>query len=108
MSLRIDIDNIIAVLLSDGWHDVASDSTFESTESAPYRSSFDLDSYEFGEYSTIEKTLSTKFRCIHGGGANGIGATGFSFYEADETEDYRKIRVSGPLSAIIAVRERRS
>lgn len=75
MSIAIDTDRVSGVLLADGWHQV------EGT-------SFDLDSYEFvwGE------------RLIHGGGNSGVCATGFTFYEDG-------LRISGPLTALLAVRE---
>ena len=52
MSLAIDVDRVIQVLLADGWHEVLDDS-------------FDLDAYEFIHSS----------RPIHKGGQSGPRAT---------------------------------
>ena len=77
MSLKIDTDRITDVLLADGWHIVAGES-------------FDLDSYEF----VCEEHL------VHAGGREPlVPATGFTF-----TDDVGA-RISGPLTAILAVRE---
>ena len=88
MSLAIDVDNVSAVLLADGWHTVADDS-------------FLLDSYEFIWSGAL----------AHGGGNSGVCATGFSFIEdfdhnAGEAYHGDPARVSGPLTAILAVVER--
>jgi hypothetical protein len=88
MSLAINVDNVSAVLLADGWHTVADDS-------------FMLDSYEF----VCRETLA------HGGGDGGICATGFRFledFDDNAGKAYRgdNARVSGPLTAILAVIER--
>lgn len=77
MSLAIQVDEITAVLLADGWHDV-------------HGKSFDIDSYEFKS----ERLL------LHGGGRDGISASGFDFTAADG------IRLTGPLSSILAVRRK--
>lgn len=76
MSLAIQIEKVTEVLLADGWHSVSS-------------GSFDLDAYEYLDDAVL----------IHGGGANGVCATGFSFREIDEPG-----RVVGPLTSILAVR----
>lgn len=78
MSLAINTDHVTAVLLTDGWHDVTD-------------ASFDLDAYEYvwaGER-------------MHAGGNSGICATGFSFKTLDGDD------LSGPLTAIQAVRHRK-
>jgi hypothetical protein len=82
MSLAINVDLVYAVLLADGWHEVET-------------GSFGLDSYEFGEVDQ-----RNEFQAIHGGGNSGVCATGFTFKDRSHTG-----RVSGPLTAIIAVRE---
>lgn len=77
MSIAINTDRVTEVLLTDGWHIVD-------------KNSFDLDSYEYlwGE------------RLLLGGGHEPlIPATGFTFL--DETGS----RISGPLTAVLAVRE---
>lgn len=82
MSLAIDVDRVTDVLLSDGWHHVED-------------FSFSLDSYEYvwGKESTPGNVF-----VLHGGGANGITATGFSFKEKGQTY------TAGPLTAVQAVR----
>lgn len=75
MSLCIDTDEVVAVLLSDGWHEVIDQS-------------FDLDAYEF----------EWEGRCIHGGGNSEVCATGFGFKTTGAQRMY------GPLTAILAVR----
>ncbi len=81
MSLAIETAEVTAVLLGDGWHEVAD-------------SSFDLDSYEYihGTDSRGDTVLA------HGGGQSGVCATGYVFKEPDGTFTY------GPLTAILAVR----
>lgn len=76
MSLAIETDAVTDVLLADGWHKVR-------------RKSFDLDSFEFLHAGDT----------IHGGGASGVCATGFSF------EDDRGARICGPLTAVLAVKQ---
>lgn len=77
MSLLIDAKTITGVLLADGWHNVVPDT-------------FGLDSYEYiyGDYDHL----------MHGGGNSGVCATGFTFSEELGTS------ISGPLTAILAVR----
>ena len=76
MSLRIDVDKVVAVLLADGWHEVADQS-------------FDTDAYEFvHDGGTI----------LSGGQSDGVCATGFTFTTKEAH------RVSGPLTAILAVK----
>jgi hypothetical protein len=77
MSLAISADDVTAVLLADGWHEVAA-------------RSFDLDSYEYHEHADG--------LMIHGGGASGVCSTGFEF-TTDEGD-----RLAGPLTAVLAVR----
>jgi len=89
MSLDIDPQRVMRVLLADGWHEVSP-------------GTFDLDSYEYckprpegvkEEYSDI----------LHGGGASGICATGFVFEDGDGNQ-IEGSKVAGPLSSILAVR----
>ena len=56
MSLEINVDDVIAVLIGDTWYSVEDQS-------------FNIDSYEF----TWGETL------IHGGGHSGVCASGYSF-----------------------------
>jgi len=77
MSLAIDTDKVIEALLADGWHPV-------------FGKSFDIDSYEYlwGD------------RLVHEGGQSGVCASGFTFKTTPN------IRISGPLTALQAVREK--
>lgn len=77
MSIAIQVDNVTAVLLADGWHDVADDT-------------FDLDSYEYLHGDHL----------LHGGGNSGVCATGFTFRETGGQ------LLSGPLTAVLAVRHK--
>jgi hypothetical protein len=86
VSLAIDIDNVDAVLLADGWHHVED-------------GSFVLDSYEYLGGVRLDYE-----HC-------GWPAIGFSFLEEREENAGAafkgdKRRVSGPLTAILAVAER--
>ncbi len=82
MSLAIDVDDVTAVLLADGWHQVAD-------------ASFTLDSYE---YLWAAGGPQDDPMILHGGGRNGICAIGFDFEEKGSG------RIAGPLSSILAVR----
>jgi len=84
MSLAIDIDEVVKVNISGTWHDVG--------QYDDGVSSFFLDSYEFISNPGFDQNLE------HGGGQGGICATGFSFIDADTN-----LRISGPLTSIIAV-----
>ena len=101
MSLAIDVEKITRVLLADGWHEV-------------YEKSFTIDSYEFLEYpegfdhskgwhqkDKFGETLEPFY--LHGGGHNGICASGFSFHSVGRGD-----LVSGPLTSILAVRHKSS
>ncbi len=74
MSLAIDPEKVVEVLLADGWHRVLE---------------FHVDAYEFVDGDDF---------VLHGGGRGGICSAGFSFRESDETW------ISGPLTALQAVR----
>ena len=86
MSLLIDIDKVTAILLADGWHDV-----FRQEDGT---SSFDVDSYEYAEVDTDGEP-----HLLHGGGDSGVCAVGFRFQE-----NRLDFCISGPLTAILAVR----
>jgi hypothetical protein len=77
MSIAIDVNRVTEVLLADGWHSVAG-------------GSFTIDSYE---YVCEEELL------LPGGHESLIPARGFTFSEPDRR------RISGSLTAILAVRE---
>jgi hypothetical protein len=78
MSLEIQVETILRVLLPDGWHNVK-------------KGSFHTDAYEFVEGQ--DKAL------VAGGGQFGVSATGATWLEPPSPER----RYSCPLSAIIAV-----
>lgn len=85
MSLRIDAQKVVQVLLADGWHQIEP-------------KSFSIDSYEFLEFEDDPAPDSDGF-LLHGGGQSGVCASGFTFIEG-------AFAVSGPLTAVLAVRER--
>jgi len=74
VSLALEMDDVVAVLLADGWHDVENHS-------------FELDAYEFkweagwGEDHYV----------------SGMCSTGFGFRE-------NGLQIAGPLTAVLAVR----
>lgn len=76
MSLSIDVDRVMRVMLADGWHEVA-------------RKSFDLDSYEFNHESAC---------ILRGGAVLHVCSTGFRF-----TDPATGRAVFGPVTAILAV-----
>lgn len=86
MSLNINVDNVVAVLIKDtGWEGVA------PLEDKPEVSSFFLDAYEFVDGDEL----------LMGGGveeAAGIPATGFGFTDTDGC------KIRGPITSILAVR----
>lgn len=95
MSLAIDVEKVKAILLADGWHEIGGMS---------------IDSYEFMEYpdgfdhkkgwhqkDKFGETM-TPFM-LHGGGHNGICASGFSCIFRGEKE-----LTFGPLTSILAVK----
>ena len=79
MSLAISSEKITEVLLGDGWHKKVK--------------AFVLASYEYQEGAGLDACP------LHRGDDNGVCASGFEFYESDNTS------VSGPLTAILAVRQ---
>ena len=76
MSLFIEVDDVQAVLLADGWHTAK-------------KNSFELDSYEFHHGKTPR---------LLGGVAEGVCSTGAVWTEKDGAEVYC------PLTAVLAVR----
>lgn len=77
MSLYIDTATVTRVLLADGWHDVEA-------------KSFTLDAYEYLEDEEL----------LHGGGQDGICASGFNFTTPGVLGD---TTLTGPLTSILAV-----
>lgn len=78
MSLNIDIDRVVAVLLADGWHKVA-------------KKSFTLDAYEFQEGGR---------NVLGGSQVAGVPSTGAAW-----TEPNGEI-VCAPLTAVLAVKHK--
>jgi hypothetical protein len=98
MSLSIDVHKVSAVLLADGWHEVAD-------------RSFIVDSYEFLQWP--DEQQGGEARLVHRVGTGGVPENGFQFAEQmvvpgsvapGERPDERLVRVSGPLTAVLAVR----
>ena len=86
MSLAINVDQVYAVLLADGWH--------ECDMWKDGRSSFMLDAYGYTE----PREGKDPFICLGGGVEKLVPATGFCFEESH-------VRVCGPITAILAVKE---
>ena len=76
MSLNVDVDAVKAVLLADGWHEVADNS-------------FDIGAYEF---------FHNGRRIFAGGRKSGVSASGARWGEADG------YTVVCPITAILAVK----
>jgi hypothetical protein len=84
----IDVDLVEAVLLADGWHPVADDS-------------FTLSAYEFVWWSDSQNKKQDEPTKLHASGNADVTSTGFSFHDTAD------MLISGPLTAIQAVRHRR-
>lgn len=82
MSLAINTNAVTRVLLADGWYSVVDQS-------------FDLDAYEYRDGADRDGIW------LHRGGIDDICATGFSFLGS--REDGVTVRISGPLTAVLAV-----
>lgn len=85
MSLAINVERVVAVLLSDGWHDVAPLSSNDT------RTSFIIDAYEFVTAQPGYDERSVWHN----------DDPGFAFAEADGRH-----WIVGPLAAILAVKYR--
>lgn len=82
MSLRINPDEVIEVLLADGWHEVFGH--------------FGLDAYEYVD--------DDDFVQLGGDQCSQVASTGFSFRERAGGDIGPITTVSGPLTSILAVR----
>lgn len=93
MSLAIDIDRIEAVLLADGWHRIAP-------------RSFELDAYEYIQDRGHDPETGWADPLLRFGGGQSplVPSTGFEFIL---TGDEGGFVVSGPITAILAVRHKR-
>lgn len=91
MSLYIDVDTVTAVLLADGWHQVAD-------------ASFNLDAYEFvwsgTDGITVVESDEDALLLLAGGRESLVPATGFSF-----KEEGGGWQIAGPITSILAVRQ---
>lgn len=97
MSLAIDVDHVTHVLIAGTWHQIHDDS-------------FTLDAYEYlwwenGPHARNQWGGDVDPVLLHGGGRNGICATGYSFRTIHENGEEHLI--CGPLDKIDAVRVRR-
>lgn len=81
MSLSIRVDDITAVLLADGWHEVVA-------------GSFDTDAYEY--HSGSRSSPLHEAVVLYLGEWQGC-STGFTFKDANG-------RIEGPMTSIIAIR----
>ena len=92
MSLGINVNKVTAVLLADGWHEVAGES-------------FKLGSYEFLRSSEGQQQDGEP-QLVHRAGDGGICATGFQFAERIVVHESGPVmlQISGPLTAVLAVR----
>lgn len=101
MSLFIHPSKVTHVLLADGWHKVDFEvgQSYVVGDGKTPQSTFDLDSYEYGYSYRYSNHHDEKFRVLHGGGQEGICATGFTFRED-------KVQISGPLTSVLAVKHR--
>lgn len=79
MSLAIETNDIIGVLLADGWHTVDDES-------------FGIDSYEYMWHVGMGDTPM-----LRGGQEEHVAAAGFSFIEGNRI-------ISGPLTSVLAVK----
>jgi hypothetical protein len=87
MSLAIDVDEVTAVLLPDGWHDVLD-------------RSFSLDSYEYIWWQDMkpeQRERENPMVMLGGGQVQGVPSTGFTFKAKDGW-------LAGPLTAVLAVK----
>lgn len=85
MGLAIDVDEVTAVLLTDGWHMVAD-------------KSFTLDAYEFLYYGSEERKRNHDYIALT---SHPSSPSGFGFKEASgDTTGW----IYGPITAILAVR----
>jgi hypothetical protein len=91
VSLAIDIAAVTAVLLPDGWHTVAD-------------KSFTIDAYEFVAFNSDDPTDDEDGMIMHSSGEGGVCPVGFSFVEKASGKSAKRTPMSGPLTAIIALR----
>jgi hypothetical protein len=82
MSLEIDPEDVLKVLLADGWHEVVP-------------GTFTLDAYEFVEHGQDGE----RDFVLHGGGDSGVCSIGFRFEQPASAHF-----ILGPLTAILAVK----
>jgi len=93
MSLAIDIDNVCAVLLADGWHEVVWKEG---------KSTFIIDAYEYIEERPEPAYASgfETFLVASGGSVKGLPSTGAAWTE-DKQKPYDVVYC--PLTSILAI-----
>jgi hypothetical protein len=84
----IDVDLVEAVLLADGWHQVADHS-------------FTVDAYEFAWWPPKKTKGKDEPTMLHSSGDKSVTGAGFSFHDSAD------MLFSGPLTALHAVRHKR-
>jgi hypothetical protein len=84
VSLTIDVSEVAAVLLADGWRQV-------------HKGSFVLDSYEFVDGDDV---------LVGGGQVPGVPSVGFQFLDGEAWPT--EVTIAGPLTSILAIRRVRS
>lgn len=84
MSLAIDVDRVLSVLIGGEWFDVL-------------EGSFSIDAYEYIWHSSQDSGRDPMV--VHGGGAGGITSSGYQF-----KVNPRGVWMAGPLDAVQAVR----
>lgn len=87
MSLAINLDDIVRVLLADGWHDVLP-------------GSLTLDAYEM-HHSALDMEGWPASWPLRGGTDSNVSSTGFRFTRPDGGN-----QVAGPVTSLLAVETR--
>jgi hypothetical protein len=87
MSLAIEVDCVIGVLLKDGWHEVVD-------------GSFTIDAYEYVHRDRPERMLTPDDILVGGGRRTGVSSTGAAWKESGG------FSVACPFPSILAVRYR--
>lgn len=91
MSLMIAMDQVLEVLLADGWHKVK---WFDGDDGPT--SSFEIDSYEFW----VEKLQNGDYdMALKGGQCDGVPAHGAAWDEVEVGS-----RIACPLTSVLAIR----
>lgn len=89
MSLAIDVEKVVQVLLVDGWHTVKP-------------KSFSIDAYEYLEYPDNPSPDDDGFVLLGGGRDDHIASHGFVFTETGPAPAV----IAGPLTSVLAVKSK--